>query len=82
MSKYLFFACLSNFLANLNFKKYKQSHENIYKGRAETPSLPLMPLLVPQASPILSITVIYGGYHPCHMGSLLPAFNLKASYKI
>ena len=50
--------------------------------RAETPSLPLMAMLVPQPSPVLSTTVICGGYHPCHMGSLLPAFNLKASYKI
>ena len=52
------------------------------KGGIETPSLPLMALLVPQASPVLSTTVIYGGYHPCHMGLLLPAFNLKASCKI
>ena len=43
---------------------------------------PLMALLVPQASLVLSTTVICGGYHPCRMGSLLPAFNLKASYKI
>ena len=41
-----------------------------------------MVLLVPQVSPVLSTTVICGGYQPCHMGSLLPAFDLKASYKI
>ena len=41
-----------------------------------------MALLVPQASPVLSTAVICGGSHPCHMGSLLPAFNLKASHKI
>ena len=38
--------------------------------------------LVPQGPPVLSTTVMWGGYHPCHMSSLLPAFNLKASYKI
>ena len=41
-----------------------------------------MVLLVPQVSPVLSTTVICGGYHPCYMGSLLPAFDLKASYEI
>ena len=41
-----------------------------------------MVLLVPQGPPVLSTTVMWGGYHPCHMSSLLPAFNLKASYKI
>ena len=41
-----------------------------------------MALLVPQTSPVLSTTVICGGYHPFHMGSLLPGFYLKASYKI
>ena len=54
----------------------------MYKGGSETPSLPLMTMLVPQASPVLSATVICGGYDPCHMGSLLPAFNLKTSYRI
>ena len=32
--------------------------------RAETPSLPLMAMLVPQPSPVLSTTVICGRYHP------------------
>ena len=41
-----------------------------------------MVLPVPQGSPVLSTTVMCGGYHPCHMSSLLPAFNLKASCKI
>ena len=41
-----------------------------------------MALLVPQVSPELSTTVICGRYHPCHMSSLLLAFNLKALYKI
>ena len=41
-----------------------------------------MVLLVPQASTVLSTTVICGGYHSGHMRSLLPAFfKLKASYK-
>ena len=71
-----------SFLANLNLKKDKSNHKNIYTRGAETASLPLMALLVHQASPVLFTTVICGGYHPCHMGSLLPAFNLKASRKI
>ena len=54
----------------------------MYKGGAETPSLSLMARMVPQVSPVLSTTVKCGGYHPCDMGSLMPDFNSKASYKI
>ena len=41
-----------------------------------------MTLLVTPALPVLSTTVICGRHHPSHVGSLLPDFNSKASYKI
>ena len=40
-----------------------------------------MVLLLPQASPVLSITVMPGGYQPCYVVWLLPDFNLKAWFK-
>ena len=75
---YLFLVCFSGFLTKLNLKRDKKD-KNIHNDGSETQLLLLIALLIPQASSLLSIIVICREYHPCDMGLLLPAFNLKAS---
>ena len=53
----------------------RKKHENIQRGGLEIPPLPIMALMAPQALPVLSTTIIGGGYHPC--GFIVASFKFK-----
>ena len=46
-----------------------------HKNRTEALSSFLIALMVSQVSSALSANVVCEEYHPCYMGTLLPAFN-------
>ena len=47
----------------------------VHKNRTEALSSFLIALMVSQVSSALSANVVCEEYHPCYMGTLLPAFN-------